>query len=80
MADRQPLSQHMRLVAGAFPGIPQPASASEHLPSGVDFYPLLQVLVTKQTAARFGLRVGSKVQMPGPELALAGRRRWSPSW
>jgi putative ABC transport system permease protein len=71
---RQPLSQHMRLVAGHFPAAPAPAipvsaagsgNARTSL-AGIPLYtPLLQVVVTQQTAATLGLRVGSKVAVPG---------------
>jgi putative ABC transport system permease protein len=73
---RQPLSQHMRLVAGRFPAAPPPPVAPPVPKSGPVFTgpgsslfytPLLQVVVTQQTAATFGLRVGSKVQVSGPQ-------------
>jgi putative ABC transport system permease protein len=70
---RQPLNQHVRLVAGAFPAAPAPAPASETLTSGDSFYPLLQVLVSQQTAAVFGLKPGSRVTVPGPENGLLGQ-------
>lgn len=74
---RQPLSQHMRLVAGHYPAAPRPAVAPAQ-PAGpfhrgpVEYVPLLQVVVTKQTAATLGLRVGSKVQVAGPTAAISG--------
>jgi putative ABC transport system permease protein len=70
---RQPLSQHMRLVAGQFPARPAPAVRVPAKRSGnrisvpggsASYTPLLPVAVTAQTAATFGLRVGSKVQVP----------------
>lgn len=70
---RQPLGKHMRLVAGHLPATPAtavrvPATRSSNrlqIPQGTPSYtPLLQVVVTKQTAATFGLRVGSKVRVP----------------
>jgi len=76
---RQPLSQHMRLVAGRFPAPPTPARTSSSASSGVNrprsrpFFPLLQVLVTKQTAAIFGLRVGSGVKLADLQIALFGK-------
>jgi putative ABC transport system permease protein len=70
---KQPLSRHVRLLSGAFPGTPQPAPTSADLPAGVDFYPVLPVLVTEQTATRFGLKPGSSVKMPGPDLAVVGQ-------
>jgi putative ABC transport system permease protein len=71
---RQPLRSHMRLVAGHFPAataaaIPVPAfgTGNKHfsLPGSRLYTPLLQVVVTRQTAATFGLRVGSTVRVPG---------------
>lgn len=52
---RQPLARYMRLEAGRFPG---KASAAT----------VLRVAVTSQTALRFGLRVGSRVRITGPEV------------
>ena len=71
---REPLGQHMRLVAGHFPSpaspaipLPSPGSTNKGfaLPGAPLYTPLLQVVVTQQTAATFGLRVGSKVLVPG---------------
>ena len=71
---RQPLSQHMRLVAGHFPGtpapsVPVPAEAGSNADFGFGgsptYVPLLPIVVTQQTATTFGLRVGSKVRVPG---------------
>jgi putative ABC transport system permease protein len=70
IAYRQPLRQHVRLVAGAFPAAPVPAPANESLPGSQPFYPVLQVLVSQQTAARFDLKVGSRLKLPGPDDAL----------
>jgi putative ABC transport system permease protein len=78
LTDRQPLSQHMRLVAGHFPAAPgapvlpprSPRPAVFGFGTRQRYYPLLQVVATKQTADTFGLRVGSKIQVAGP-LALA---------
>ena len=73
VTDRQPLSEHMRLVAGHFPAlpapsvpVPSPASGNVRfsLPGALLYTPLLQVVVTRPTAAAFGLRVGSKVRIP----------------
>jgi len=77
---RQPLADHMRLVAGQFPAAP-PApvtSNSGGIPAGqgglIYYWPLLQVVVTRQTAATFGLHVGSKIKVPSdmPAAALVG--------
>ena len=77
LTERQPLGQHMRLAAGHFPAAPPPPTVSKtrsplrFFPNGNPrFYPLMQVVVTKQTAARFGFRVGSKVQVTSP-MSLA---------
>ena len=61
---RQPLAGYMRLVAGRYPGTvsSSPGSAA----------PLLQVVVTSQTAFEFGLHVGSKVPITGPEVFPPG--------
>lgn len=75
---RQPLSQHMRLVAGRFPAAPGPPSAPPRGSrpfffgpgSSLLYYPLLQVVVTRKTADTFRLQVGSKIRVAGP-LALA---------
>jgi putative ABC transport system permease protein len=79
---REPLGRHMRLVAGQFPSapapaVPVPAYGSSNprlsLPGAPLYTPLMQVVVTKQTAATFGLRVGSKIRLPGtgPLTSLA---------
>ena len=73
IAYRQPLRQHVRLVAGAFPAAPVPASASGSLPGSAPFYPVMQVLASRQTAARFGLKVGSRLELPGPDDVLIGK-------
>jgi len=71
---RQPLGQHMRLVAGRFPAptapavpvsLARPGRTRVSLPGAPLYTPLLQVVVTRQTAATFGLRVGSKMRVPG---------------
>jgi putative ABC transport system permease protein len=71
---RQPLGQYMRLVAGHFPAasaaavpVPQAKSGNTRysLPGALLYAPLMQVVVTQHTAATFGLRVGSKMQVPG---------------
>jgi putative ABC transport system permease protein len=73
IAYRQPLRQYMRLVAGSFPQSPVPAPASESLPGSQPFYPVMQVLVSEQTASRFDLKVGSRLTLPGPSDLLIGR-------
>ena len=78
LTERQPLSQYMRLVTGHFPAAPPaPAVSKTRSPlpflgnGNLRFYPQLQVVVTKQTAARFGLRVGSRVQVTSPRSLAA---------
>jgi len=77
---RQPLSQYMRLVAGHYPAVPgPPVSPSAPNPGGgvfagsgtIRYVPLLQVVVTQQTASTLGLRVGSEIQVNGPTLAAS---------
>lgn len=63
---RQPLARYMRLVAG-------------HLPGKVSAATLLRVAVTSRTALRFGLHVGSKVRITGPEMFGPGGPGCSPS-
>jgi len=61
VAYRSPLAGHVRLVAGGMPDTaPQPTVAGTRV-----IYDL-QVVVTPQTAARFGLRVGSRVPISTP--------------
>jgi putative ABC transport system permease protein len=71
---RQQLRQYARLVSGAFPGSPVPAASDQNLPPDVGFYPSLPVLVSEQTAAKFGLKPGSKLTMPAPNVELIGLR------
>jgi putative ABC transport system permease protein len=73
IAYRQPLNQHVRLVAGTFPGIPPRAPVSAKLPPGIVFYPVLPVLVTPQTAEKFGLKLGSTLKVPGPDVPVIGQ-------
>ncbi len=61
VADRSPLAGHLRLVAGRLPGTgPPPVTTSTQLVYH------LQVVVTPQTASRFGLRPGSQLPLNGP--------------
>jgi len=68
VAYRYPLAGHVRLAAGRMPDTaPQPTSASSQL-----IYDL-QVVVTRPTAARFGLRAGSRVTISTPlNMSLSG--------
>ena len=80
---RQPFSQYLRLVAGHLPGPVPPAPRRVPPPHGnvihvnglgpqLYFSPLIEVVVTTQTAARFGLHPGSKVVVSGPQPAFNG--------
>jgi putative ABC transport system permease protein len=60
---RQPLTRYMRLVAGRYPGTVSPAAS---------FAPVLQVVITSPTAVDFGLHVGWKVEINGPEIFTPG--------
>lgn len=73
---RQPLHQNMRLVAGHFPTAPRvipvpviKSKVNSFFASSAVYAPLLQVVVTQQTAATFGLGVGSNITVPGPSLS-----------
>jgi putative ABC transport system permease protein len=59
---RYPVAGHLRLVAGAMPGTaPQPTSTAAEQIYDID------VVVTPQTASRFGLRPGSELPISPPE-------------
>jgi len=81
---RQPFSQDLRLVAGRLPG-PVPPAPRRVTPNGnvfpvngagpqLYFYPLIDVVVTSQTAARFSLHPGSRIVVSGPESAFSASR------
>jgi putative ABC transport system permease protein len=64
---RQPFYQYMRLVAGQFPSSPgRVAKVAGALTAYV------QVLVSAQTAARFGVRPGSQLRIDAPQSAFSG--------
>jgi len=63
---RQPLLQYTRLVAGQFPSAPAPRPRADA--SAV----FLQVVVSDQTAARFGLHPGSQLRVDAPQSASTG--------
>jgi putative ABC transport system permease protein len=67
---RLPYKGHLRVLAGTF-SAPPPA-ASGHI---AGFFPTINVAVTRQTAAKFGLKVGSVVRTVGPPLPLWGAAR-----
>jgi putative ABC transport system permease protein len=70
---RQPFGKYMRLVAGRFPASPAIPSAPGQSGTGSSSVPpLLEVVVTPQTARQFGLHAGSTVRIAGPRIALTG--------
>jgi len=86
VSERQPFGPQMRLVSGRLPvATPVPsavpgkgtstATATGRGKSRKKIKPpvaTLQVAMTKQTAATFGLHAGSKFMITGPELASTG--------
>jgi len=74
---RQPMTQHMRLVAGRYPAPPPPISGPQRAAADVSgvlpFTSLFQVAVSALTARQFGLHPGSKVKIAGPAIATTGR-------
>jgi putative ABC transport system permease protein len=73
VTERQPFGPQMRLVSGRFPvATPVPSPGAGATSGGKSPTATLQVVMTKQTAATFGLHAGSKFVMTGPELASTG--------
>jgi putative ABC transport system permease protein len=64
VTERQPFGPQLRLLSGRFPVATSPAAGQ---PGAT-----LQVIMTKQTAATFGLHAGSTFVLPGDELASTG--------
>jgi putative ABC transport system permease protein len=64
---RLPLTDHVRVLAGS---LSTPAPAASRQITG--FSPTINVAVTRQTADKFGLRVGSEVQTAGPPISQSG--------
>ena len=64
---RLPYSGNVRVLAGNL-SAPAPA-ASSHI---AGFFPTINVAVTRQTARKFGLKVGSAVRTIGPPLPIVG--------
>jgi len=75
IAYRQPLTQHMRLVAGRYPASP-PAASKRAAGNGSGLRPftsLFQIAVSAATARQFGLHPGCRVYTTGPAIATTGR-------
>ena len=64
---RLPYSRYVRVVAGSL-SAPAPAASS----NVAGFVPTINVAVTRQTAAKFGLKVGSAVQTVGTLIPSLG--------
>jgi putative ABC transport system permease protein len=80
ITERQPFSaQQMRLVGGRFPvATPPPsANAGDGTPASqlrqATKRPVIQVVMSTQTAKAFGLHVGSQFEMTGPERETTGQ-------
>ena len=74
ITERQPLGPQVRLLSGHLPvatPVPSPAAGTGK-PGGKQPAATLQVVMTRQTAATFGLHAGSEFVMPGSELASTG--------
>jgi putative ABC transport system permease protein len=74
ITERQPLGPQVRLLSGHLPvatPVPTPAAGAGQ-PGDRQQAATLQVVMTRQTAATFGLRAGSEFVMPGSELASTG--------
>jgi putative ABC transport system permease protein len=65
---RLPLTDHVRVLTGS---LSAPAPAASQRIAG--FFPTINVAVTRQTADKFALRVGSAVQTAGPATSQSGK-------
>jgi hypothetical protein len=70
ITERQPLGPQVRLLSGHLP-VATPAAGTGK-PGDRQSAATLQVVMTRQTAATFGLHAGSEFVMPGSELASTG--------
>ena len=61
---RMPYAGYVRVLAGSL-SAPAPAESG-------GYYPTINVAVTQQTAAKFGLKVGSAVRTAGPPVPSSG--------
>ena len=64
---RLPFGRYVRVLAGSL-SVPAPAASSQI----AGFFPAINVAVTQQTAAKFGLKAGSAVTTFGPLLPSSG--------
>jgi putative ABC transport system permease protein len=74
ITERQPFGPQVRLLSGHLPAatpVPSPAAGTGQ-PGVRQPAAMLQVVMTRQTAATFGLHAGSEFVMPGSELASTG--------
>ena len=74
ITERQPFGPQVRLLSGHLPvatRVPAPAAGTGK-PSDRQPAATLEVVMTRQTAATFGLHAGSEFVMPGSELATTG--------
>jgi len=73
ITERQPFGdQQIRLVKGRLPeasSAPAPTAGQQQAPQ----LPVIQVAMSTQTAAKFGLHVGSTFEMTGPERETTGQ-------
>jgi putative ABC transport system permease protein len=74
ITERQPLGPQVRLLSGHLPSAApvHGLAASPGKPGDRQPTATLQVVMTRQTAATFGLHAGSEFVMPGSELASTG--------
>jgi putative ABC transport system permease protein len=74
ITERQPLGSQVRLLSGHLPvatPVPPPAAGTGK-PGDRQPAATVQVVMTRQAAATFGLHAGSEFVMPGSELASTG--------
>jgi putative ABC transport system permease protein len=64
---RLPLTAHVRVLAGSL-AAPAPAASRQI----IGYFPTINVAVTRQTADKFGLKVGSAVQTPVRAISYSG--------
>jgi putative ABC transport system permease protein len=73
VTERQPFGPQLRLLSGRFPvATPGPPAEAAGTPAAKRPAATLQVLMTRQTAARLGLHAGSAFVIPGSQRASTG--------